>query len=72
MYVIVEYLVYLGVVFFLGLILFGATVIGLVAKTGASRLAAEAANRLPKIASHLSPHHLANLKNDAQDSPARG
>ncbi|HET7842261.1 MAG TPA: hypothetical protein VFM21_11670 [Terriglobia bacterium] len=72
MYVVVEYLVYLGIVSFLGLFLFGAAVIGLVAKTGASKLADQAANKLPKIASHLSPRQVADLKNDAQDSLARG
>ncbi len=71
MYVVLEYLVYLGIVSFLGLLLFGAAVLGLVAKTGASKLADQAANKLPKIASHLSPQHVAHLKTDAQDSAAQ-
>lgn len=59
MYVILEYLTYVLVVSFFGLVLFGAAVLGLVAKTGAAKLADQAANKIPQIASRLSSRQIA-------------
>lgn len=71
MYVVLEYLVYLAFVSVLGLVLFGAAVLGLVAKTGATRLAAQAAVRLPRFAAYLSPRQLTDLKKNHESSLAR-
>lgn len=58
MYVLQEYLISLALVSLLGLVLFGVAVIGLVGKSGADWLAASAAKRLPRIATHLPPRTL--------------
>jgi hypothetical protein len=70
MYVVAEYLVSLAIVTVIGLVLFGAAVVGLVAKAGAARVAAEAAEKLPRIAAHLSPRQLPDLKKNHQSSLA--
>ena len=62
MYVILEYLTYLAVVSFLGLVLFGATVLGMVVKTGASKLADETALKIPQIVSRFSSDEAPDLK----------
>jgi hypothetical protein len=72
MYGIMEYLVLLAIVSVFGLVLFGAAVVGLVAKTGATKLAAQAAEKLPRVAAHLSPRQLTAFRKTHQDSPARG
>lgn len=64
MYVILEYLTYLAVVFFLGLVLFGASVLGLVVKTGASKLADETALKIPPIVSRFTSDNVADLNRD--------
>jgi hypothetical protein len=72
MYVVLEYLVYLAIVSFLGLAFFLAAALGLVAKTGATWLAAQGAEKLPKIASNLSPRRLTDLKKNHEGSLAQG
>ncbi len=69
MYVILEYLTYLAIVSFLGLILFGASVLGLVVKTGASKLADETALKIPQIASRLSSGDAADIKKSKPRAP---
>lgn len=63
MYVLFEYLTYMVVVSVLGLVLFGATALGLAAKEGATKLREEVAEKLPQLAARLSPGHLADFKN---------
>ena len=66
MYTVSEYLILLAIVTVFGLILFTAAVLGLVARAGARRVAAQAARKLPRLAAHLSSRHLIHLKKTSQ------
>ncbi len=69
MYVIMEYFTYLAIVSLLGLILFGASVLGLVVKTGLSKLAGETALKVPQIISRLTSEDAAGLKKSKHETP---
>ena len=67
MYVIMEYLTWLAIVSLLGLVLFGASLLGLAVKTGVSKLTDQAALKVPQVISQLTPD--AGLKKSKQESP---
>jgi hypothetical protein len=67
MYVLLEYLTYLAVVSFLGLVLFGTAVLGLVVKTGASKLADQAAGKIPQIVSRIPSRDATDIRDGQHD-----
>jgi hypothetical protein len=70
MYVVEEYLACLAVIAFFAMVLFGAAVLGLVVKTGASLLADQAAAKIPQIASRISPREIPDFKKDHSNQHA--
>jgi choline dehydrogenase-like flavoprotein len=69
MYVIMEYLTCLAFVSLLGLVLFGASVLGLVVKTGVSKLADETALKVPLVTSRLTSDGPPRFKKSKHESP---
>jgi hypothetical protein len=70
MYVIMEYLTWLAILSLLGLALFGASVLGLLVKTGVSKLSDQAALKLPQVVSRLTaPDGAPGRKKSKQESP---